>query len=86
LVGFQARDKLAFEIAGFTNMDDSLDLIVDGVVVAGNPSATDGMFVFRSATDKLFWDSNGTGEGGRNLVALIDTVDTLSASNFLLWT
>jgi Ca2+-binding RTX toxin-like protein len=85
LVGFQAQDKLAFEIAGFTNMDDSLELVVNGVVVAGSPSTTDGMFVFNSATDKLFWDSNGTTAGSRNLVAVIDSVETLSEANFLLW-
>ncbi len=85
LVGFETQDRLSFEIAGFTNMDDSLDLMVDGAVVAGDPEDEEGMFVFRSATDKLFWDSNGTAAGGRYLVAIIDTVDTLSESSFLLW-
>ena len=75
-----SADWLAFEIEGFVGMTDTLRL-VNGT----NATTNQGTFLFNAATDTLVWDSNGTGAGGRTVVAILTNVASLSAANFQLW-
>jgi serralysin len=42
-------------------------------------------FIFDAATDKLYWDEDGTGAGARIAVAVLQGVNSLSAANFDLF-
>ncbi len=42
-------------------------------------------FIFDTATDKLYWDADGTGGGARVTVAVLQGVNSLSAANFDLF-
>jgi Ca2+-binding RTX toxin-like protein len=79
IVDFQANDVLAFEKRNFAGMD-ALRLENDSVA-----DGAQGTFLFIGEADRLVWDSNGSQDGGRYVVATITTVETLSADNFLLW-
>ena len=50
-----------------------------------NATSTFGTFLFINATDQLIWDANGTGAGGRTLIAVLTNVTALTSANFELW-
>lgn len=80
ILNFQSVDRLSFNTANFVGMDETLRLVIGSAA----PTA-EGTFIFNPDTDRLIWDSNGSVAGGQALVALITSVDTLAASNFVLW-
>ena len=74
-------DFLAFGVPEWTGMTTTLRL------VNGTAATTAfGTFLFDTVTDQLIWDSNGTGVGGRMIIAILPNVVALSAANFELWT
>jgi len=73
-------DTLAFNMTEWDNMTLALRL-VNGTAA----TTTFGTFLFVNATDQLIWDQNGTGAGGRTLVAVLNGVTALTAANFELW-
>lgn len=73
-------DSLGFGFNEWTNMTSTLQL-VNGT----NATSTFGTFLFINATDQLIWDANGTGAGGRTVIAVITNVTALTSANFELW-
>lgn len=73
-------DVLSFDTQGFSGMTTTLSL-VNGTVA----TSAIGTFLFDDVTDRLFWDSDGTGGTGPILVATLTGVSALSGSNFELY-
>ncbi len=78
---FKPGDRLTFRVDEWNGMTDTVR-IVNGTQATTNQ----GTFLFNAATDTLTWDSNGTGAGGRTVVAELVNVNSLSATSFELWT
>lgn len=77
----RGEDLLVFDAAGFENLDANFDLVVNN-----DPQPTDGdeTFLFDANSHKLFYDSNGDVAGGRELIAVLDDVNTLTKADFLI--
>jgi len=74
-------DKLAFDASGFAGMTADFAL-----VVGDDPTATaaKGTFLFDTDSHRLFWDADGSGNGGASLVAVLDDVNNLSKDDFII--
>lgn len=79
--GGPGADFLAFGVPEWTGMTTTLRLVNGTAATTGF-----GTFLFDAVTDQLIWDSNGTGVGGRMIIAILPNVAALSAANFELWT
>lgn len=73
-------DRLSFEAGNFAGMTTTVTL-VNGTAATSSV----GTFIFNAADDTLYWDSNGTGAGGRSSVAVLVNVASLTSSNFELF-
>ncbi|MDB5666293.1 hypothetical protein [Cypionkella sp.] len=74
------KERLSFNIAGFDGMTSTV-VLVNGTAA----KAAVGTFVFNAASDKLYWDSDGTGSDAMVLVAVLNNVASLSTDNFGLY-
>jgi Ca2+-binding RTX toxin-like protein len=74
--GSQA-DILAFDRSRFAGMGDEVRLV-------NGPSATfaGGQFVYRAASDTLFWDRDGTGPATAQAIVTLRGVDRLTDASF----
>lgn len=81
VLDFRAADTLVFTAAGFDNLDANFDLVVNN-----NPQATTGneTFLFDANSHRLYYDADGTGAGGRELIATLSGVDDLVKADFLI--
>jgi Ca2+-binding RTX toxin-like protein len=70
-------DTLRFDVDNFNGMDGTVRL-VNGTASGGTGS----WFIYNAANDTLYWDRNGTEDGGRVRVAVLTGVDSLQASDF----
>lgn len=75
-------DKLAFYTPDINGMTTTLTL-VNGTAAT---QAGVGTFIFNAANDTLFWDGDGAGGAAAVAIVLLSGVNSLSASNFDLWT
>ena len=73
------QDVLRFDMS---NMGASTTLTLVNGTAATQAVST---FIFDTATDKLYWDADGTGGGARVTVAVLQGVNSLSAANFDLF-
>jgi serralysin len=73
-------DRLLFNTDDFAGMDAVLRFRND--TSAGGTGES--WFFFNTATDRLFWDRDGTGGAAAVLVATLAGVDSLSVADFLL--
>ena len=73
------QDVLRFNMS---NMGASTTLTLVNGTAATQAVST---FIFDTATDKLYWDADGTGGGARLTVAVLQGVNSLSAANFDLF-
>ena len=73
------QDVLRFNMS---NMGASTTLTLVNGTAATQAVST---FIFDTATDKLYWDADGTGGGARVTVAVLQGVNSLSAANFDLF-
>lgn len=76
-----AVDHFSFETANFQNMSTTLTL-VNGTVAT---QAGVGTFVFNTVNNVLYWDADGAGGANAVIVAQLNNIATLSASNFDLY-
>jgi hypothetical protein len=73
-------DILAFDIANFTGMTDTVRL------VNGNAATiAEGQFVFRASNHTLYWDPDGTGSDAAIAVARLTGVNALTRGDFDLY-
>lgn len=75
------EDKLVFTAAGFDNLDANFDLIVNNDPDAATANAT---FLFDANSHRLYYDADGTGAGGRELIAVLAGVSDLDKADFLI--
>ena len=73
-------DRLIFNTDDFAGMDAVLRFR-NGTSAGGTGES---WFFFNTATDRLFWDRDGTGGEGAILVATLAGVESLSEADFLL--
>lgn len=75
-------DKLAFYTPDIDGMTTTLTLV-------NGTAATQvgvGTFIYNAANDTLFWDGDGAGGAAAVAIVVLTGVNSLSASNFDLWT
>ncbi|HEX8624878.1 MAG TPA: Ig-like domain-containing protein [Allosphingosinicella sp.] len=75
-------DKIRIWSSGFEGMAAGPVSLVSG----SEPGATEatGQFLYDTDDGSLYWDADGTGEGGAVLIATFSSVPSLEASDFLV--
>ncbi|GGW39823.1 calcium-binding protein [Gemmobacter lanyuensis] len=76
-----SADRLAFDTPGITGMTTDLTL-VNGTAATVTGVGT---FVFNTANDTLFWDSDGAGGAAQVAIVVLVGVNSLTAANFEFW-
>lgn len=74
IAGFvQGEDKLFVDLSDFFFNDPSAQFAVTNSAT-GDATGTNGQFVFDTTTDELFFDANGSADGGKTLIATFENI------------
>jgi serralysin len=82
---FASGDLLQLSSSAFSGLTAGMNLGTAGRFVSnttGNATSVLSQLIYNTGTGQLFWDANGTGAGGSQLLATFDNKAALSASSF----